>query len=137
MLSKIASSTIFWVFGMTRPEIEHKSPGSLANTLTIMPMSGIIILIVNKKQRTCRFFFFYSAVPTDHRVKLEVTVILIVICALSIVTKGMIKELGELEIITRVETIQTTLLRLKRILRKVLETWGNMLPFRLQWRTIN
>ena len=32
--------TIFWVFGMTRPGIEPRSPGLLANTLTIMPMSG-------------------------------------------------------------------------------------------------
>ena len=31
----------FWVFGMTRPEIEPRSSGSLANTLTIMPISGI------------------------------------------------------------------------------------------------
>ena len=34
MLSKEASSTIFWVFGMTRPGIEPWSPGPLANTLT-------------------------------------------------------------------------------------------------------
>ena len=33
MLSKEASSTIFWVFGMTRPGIEPRSPGPLANTL--------------------------------------------------------------------------------------------------------
>ena len=32
----------FWVFGMTRPEIEPKCPGPLANTLTIMPMSELI-----------------------------------------------------------------------------------------------
>ena len=39
MLSKVASSTIFWVFGMIRPGIEPRSPRPLANTLTIMPMS--------------------------------------------------------------------------------------------------
>ena len=33
MLSKVPSSTIFWVFGMTRPGIEPWSPGPLANTL--------------------------------------------------------------------------------------------------------
>ena len=32
MLSKVASSTTFWVFGMTRPGIEPRSPGPLANT---------------------------------------------------------------------------------------------------------
>ena len=44
MLSKEASSTIFWVFGITRPGIEPRSPGPLANTLTIMPMSDDIVL---------------------------------------------------------------------------------------------
>ena len=42
MLSKVVSSTIFWVFGMTWPDIEPKSPRPLANILTIMPMSGRI-----------------------------------------------------------------------------------------------
>ena len=40
MLNKEASSTIFKVFGMTRPGIEPRSPGPLENTLTITPMSG-------------------------------------------------------------------------------------------------
>ena len=35
-LSKVESSNIFWVIGRIRPGIEHLSPGSLANTLTIM-----------------------------------------------------------------------------------------------------
>ena len=39
MLSKVVSSTIFKVFGMTRPGIEPMSPGPLANTLTAGPMS--------------------------------------------------------------------------------------------------
>ena len=46
MLSKEASSTIFWVFGMTRPGIEPRSPGPLANTLTPRPMSGIKARII-------------------------------------------------------------------------------------------
>ena len=29
----------FWVFGMTRPGIEPRSPGPLANTLLIRPMA--------------------------------------------------------------------------------------------------
>ena len=33
MLSIVASSTIFWVFGITRPGIEPRSPRPLANTL--------------------------------------------------------------------------------------------------------
>ena len=39
MLSKAASSIIFWVLGMTRPGIEPLSPGPLVNTLLIRPMS--------------------------------------------------------------------------------------------------
>ena len=31
----------FWVFGMTRPEIEPWSPGPLANTRLIRPMAGL------------------------------------------------------------------------------------------------
>ena len=34
MLSKETLSPIFWVFGMTRPGIEPRSPGPLMNTLT-------------------------------------------------------------------------------------------------------
>ena len=30
---------IFWVFGMTRPGIELRSPGLLTNTLTAKPMN--------------------------------------------------------------------------------------------------
>ena len=30
----------FWVFGMTRPGIEPRSPRPLANTLSIMPMNN-------------------------------------------------------------------------------------------------
>ena len=35
MISKEASSTIFWVFGMTRPGIEPRSPGPLANKFNV------------------------------------------------------------------------------------------------------
>ena len=38
MSSKAASSTIFWVFRMTRPGIEPQSPGPLAKTLLIRPI---------------------------------------------------------------------------------------------------
>ena len=38
----------------------------------------------------------------------------------------------------RVETIQTTaLLRTAKILRRVLETWGDLLSLKLQWKTIS
>ena len=55
--------------------------------------------------------------------KMKVTIILIVIGALGIVTKGLVQRLEDLEIIGQVETVQTTaLLRSARILRRVLKT---------------
>ena len=102
----------------------------------------------NKKnsQWTCWLVDF--AVPTDHKVKVredekrgryldlarelkdlwnvKVTVIPIVIGALGMILKGGVG----------VETIQTTaLLRSARILRRVLETWGDLLSLELQWKT--
>ena len=43
VLSKAVSSTIFKVFGMTRPKIEPRSPGQLANTLPTWPVSRLRI----------------------------------------------------------------------------------------------
>ena len=65
------------------------------------------------------------------------TVIPIVIGALSIVTEGLIQGLEDLEIRGRVEAILTTvLLRSARILRRVLETRGDLQSLKLQWETI-
>ena len=62
----------------------------------------------------------------------------IVIGAFGTVTKGLLKGLEDLEVSWQVETIQTTaLLRTVRILRRVLETWGDLLPLKLQWKTIS
>ena len=53
-------------------------------------------------------------------------------------TKGLVKRLEDLEIWRQVEAFQTTaLLRSARILRRVLETWGDLLSFRLQWKIIS
>ena len=88
------------------------------------------------------------AVPTEHRVKLKefenkdkycnlareliklwntrVTITPIVIAAPGTVTEALVKELVDLEIRGRVETIQTAaLLRLACIQRRVLETWSH------------
>ena len=68
---------------------------------------------------------------------MKITVTQIVVGALGTVTKGLVKRREELEIRGWVETIQTTaLLRLARILRRVLETWGDLLSFKLQRKTI-
>ena len=68
---------------------------------------------------------------------MQVTIIPIVIGAFGTETKGLLKGIKYLEVGGRVETIQTkTLLRTARILRRVLETWGDLLSVRLQWKTI-
>ena len=114
-----------------------------------------LIIINKKKKRTCKIVKF--AVPADHRIKqkecekkdkylelarelkklwnMQVTIIPIVIGAFGTVTKGLLKGLEDLEVGGRVETIQTTaLLRTAWILRRVLETWGDLLWLRLQWK---
>ena len=69
---------------------------------------------------------------------MKVTIVPFVIDALGTVTKGLFKDLEDLEIGGRVETIQTTaLLRTARILRRVLETWGDLLSLKLQCKTIS
>ena len=69
---------------------------------------------------------------------MKVSIILIVIGAFGTVTKGLLKGLEDLEVEVRVETIQiTALLRTAEILSRVLETWGNLLSFKLQWKTIS
>ena len=69
---------------------------------------------------------------------MKVTIVPIVIGALGTITKGLLKGLGDLEVGGRVETIQmTALMKMTRILRRVLETRGDLLSLRLQWKTIS
>ena len=69
---------------------------------------------------------------------MKVTIVPIVIGALGTITKGLLQGREDLEMGGRVETIQTTaLLRTARILRRVLETWGDLLSLKLQWKTIS
>ena len=57
---------------------------------------------------------------------MKVTIVPIVIGALGTVTKGLLKGLEDLDVGGRVETTQTTaLLRTAKILRRVLEIWGD------------
>ena len=66
---------------------------------------------------------------------MKVTIIPIVIGAFGTVTKGLLKGLEDLEVGGLVETIQTTaLLKTARILRRVLETWGDLLSLNLPWK---
>ena len=64
---------------------------------------------------------------------MKVTIIPNVIGAFGTVTKGLLKGLEDLEVGERVETIQTTvLLKTARILRRILETWEDLLSLNLQ-----
>ena len=68
---------------------------------------------------------------------MKVTIIPIVIGAFGTVTKGLLKGLDDLEVGGRVETIQTTALsKTARILRRVLETWEDLLSLTLMWKTL-
>ena len=116
------------------------------------------LIIINQIKKIGKIVDF--AVPADHRIKLKkckkkvkyldlarvlkklwnmkITIIPIVIGAFGTVTKGSLKGLEDLEVGRRVATIQTTaLLRTARMLRRVLETWGDLLSLKLQWKTIS
>ena len=57
--------------------------------------------------------------------------------AFGAITKGLSKGLEDLEFGGPVDTIQmTALLRTARILRRVLETSGDLLSLKLQWKTL-
>ena len=63
---------------------------------------------------------------------MKVTIVPIVSGALGPITKGFLKGLEDLEVGGWVETIQmTALLRTARILRRVPETWGELLSLKL------
>ena len=73
---------------------------------------------------------------------MKVTIVPIVIGAFGTITKRLLKGLEDLEVGGRVETIQkTAFLRtariLWRILRRILETRGDLLSLKLQWKTIS
>ena len=64
------------------------------------------------------------------------TIVPNVIGAFGTITKGLLMGLEDLDAGGRVETIQTTeLLKTARILRRVLDTWEELLLLKLQWKT--
>ena len=69
---------------------------------------------------------------------MKVSIAPIVIGAFGTVIEWLLKGVVDLEVGGRVETIQmTALLRKARILRRVLETWGDLLSLKPQWKTIS
>ena len=132
------SHKLLWDFNI---QTDHLIPARRPN----------LIIINKKKKRICKIVDF--AVSADHRINLKesekkdnyldlarelkklwnmkITIVPIVFGALGTITKGLLKGLEDLEIGGRVETIQTTaLLRTARILRRVLETWGDLLSLK-------
>ena len=114
------------------------------------------VLINKKKKRNCYFVDF--AVSADHRMKIKqnkkinkylgrnrelkkqwnmkVTVVLIAFGALWTTSKNLEEKLEEVEIRGRVGTTQTTSpLISSKIIRGVLETWGDLLSLKLQGKT--
>ena len=71
---------------------------------------------------------------------MKVAFIPTMIGAFGTVIKGLLKRLEDLEVGGPVETVQTTaLLRTDKLLRKVLETWGELLSLSqliLMWKTL-
>ena len=68
---------------------------------------------------------------------MKVSIKPVVIGTFGIVTEGLFKGLEVLEVGGQMETIQTTaLLKTAIILRSVLETWGDLLSLKPQWKTI-
>ena len=69
---------------------------------------------------------------------MKVKIIPIVIGTFLTVTKRLLKELEDLEIAGWVDTIQNTaLLSMARILRRVLESWGDLLSLKYHLKTIS
>ena len=84
------------------------------------------------KEREKKDKYFDFAKELKKLWNIKVTIIPIVIGAFGSITKGLLKGLEDLEFGGRIETIQTTaLLRTARILRRVLESWGDLLPLKL------
>ena len=66
---------------------------------------------------------------------MKVKIVPIVIGAFGTVTKGLLKGLEDLEVGGGAETIPTTaLLGTARLLKRVLETWGDLLSLKPQWK---
>ena len=162
LMSNNNNNTNKWYMHNPVPVLENDSHKLLwefnIQTDHLIPARRPDLIIIYKRKRICKIVDF--AVPADHRINLKesekndkyldlarelkklwnmkVTIVPIVIRTLGIVTKGLLKGLEDLEVSGRVETIQTTaLLRTARILRRVLETWGDLLSLKLQWKTIN
>ena len=143
--------TLKWVKAPVLENDSHKLLWDFdIQTDHLIPAKRPDLIIINKKRKKkiCKIVDF--VVPANHRINLKerekkdkspdlarelkklwnmkVTIVPIVIGALGTITKGLLKGLEDLEVGGRVETIQMiAMLRTARILRWVLETWGDLL----------
>ena len=145
------NSQLLWDFDIQTDHLATDSQGQLLNKKTRPHHNH------QKKKKKKIWKVVDFAVLTDYRIKLKesekrdkyldlarelknlwnlkVTIIPFVIGAFGTVSKGLLNGLENLEVGGRVETIQTiALLKTARILRRVLETWGDFLSLNLQWK---
>ena len=126
----------------TVPKGLEKGAGRIWNRRTNRDHPNYSLVEISKNTEKCsrdlRRLTATENPMKDHQLKklwnTKMTVLTIVIGALGIVTKGLVQRLEDLEMRGLVETIQTTaLLRSAKKLR-VLETWGDLLSLKLQWK---
>ena len=91
-------------------------------------------LKINLKEGGKRIKYLDLARDLKKLRNIKVTMIPSVIGVLDTVTTGLVKGLEDLKIRGRVGTIQIS--ALARILKRVLETWGDLLLLRLQWKNM-
>ena len=144
VLSKEVSSTIFKAFGMTRTGMEPRSPGPLANTLPTEPMKkrelaelSTLLYRVKLKESEKKNKYLDLARELKKLLNMKVTIILIFIGLLGTVLIELVQGVKDLEIIGRVGTTQTT--EFLRSDENGEGSWGlgNLLPLKLQWKTIS
>ena len=133
--------------------LEKETHKVLWNSEMQIPAIRPDLVIINKKKKRRTWHTVDVAVSTDHENRekylhlnrklsklrnINVTMIPIIIGVLGTVLRGLKKGLEDLEIEGWIETIQTSaLLKSARILRRVLETWGDLLSLGLLWKIIS
>ena len=98
----------------------------------------MIIIIIILKECEKKDKYLALARELKQLSNMKASIVPIVIGAFGIVTEGLLKGLEDLEVSGRGETIHTTaLLKTARIVRRILETRGDLLSLKLKWKTIS
>ena len=97
-------------------------------------MNYVLCRSVKAKENEKRYKLLDFPWETKNLWNMKVTMIPIVVGTLGIISQGKVKKIEDLEMRGQVNTIQITALLLSaRIVRRVLETWGDLLSLKLQW----